>query len=238
MMQGTPIARAGGRRIDLVLGAICLAFGCAMLYQLTRSPPDDTDLPGPAGSRAAPPAAAPATAVMPPIDMFADFVARPLFLPTRRPAPSAAVAASAKAAPAPVSQPTQPPSALNQVTLVGVTITPEGASALLRPAGATKLVRVHEGESFQGWTVRHIKSGSVSFASASGETDLKFPTVSASTAARPVSPGQAPMAPSTPLARRDAPAAPMVTSMPMGAPIPMMPAVPMAMPTPSNATRR
>jgi general secretion pathway protein N len=232
------IAATARPRIEVVLGLLCVALGGLVAYQLWRAPLAPG---GAAGEAAATHRSAPAPRSdvgMPPLEAFGDFVARPLFTPTRRPAPPAPVMAPE---PPPVAAPAPQPPALNQVILVGVTITPEGRSALVRTAGTPKPVRVHEGDVLQGWTVKRIQPDAVSFAWASSQIDVKFPVGSPQAAsARPmVPPGQIPIgAPlATPPLRRDGPVAmpssamPSVGTMPAGAvPSPMPMPMPLAPP--------
>jgi len=184
------------RALEPALAALCLLLVGAIAYQLWRPALAPDDLPPALAPRASAPEAAHPVVAMPPIEAFAEFVARPLFTPTRRPAPPVTTAAPSAAAAAPTPPPAPQPPALNQVTLVGVTITPEGRSALLRTGGPPKVVRVREGDSFQGWAVKRIQSDKVSFAWASSEIDVKFPVGGVPAAARPMAtPSQPPTSP-------------------------------------------
>jgi general secretion pathway protein N len=211
---------------ERLLGLLCVALAGLAVYQMWRAPlaPGSATVDATA-HRPAVPGPRPEVA-MPPLEAFGDFVARPLFTPTRRPAPPVAAAAPEPPPAAPPTPAPQPP-ALNQVTLVGVTITPDARSALVRTAGATKSQRLHEGDTLQGWTVKRIQPDAVSFAWASSQIDVKFPVGSpqAATARSMVPSGQIPIGvpPASAPARRDAPM-----------PMPMPPGVvaPVAMPSP------
>ena len=83
--------------------------------------------------------------------------ARPLFSPTRRPPPMAAVAAPPIAM-APIAQPPAPPPAF---VLTGVILGPGANVALLAHPGSTEATRVALGGRIDGWRVSEIRPRSV-----------------------------------------------------------------------------
>jgi hypothetical protein len=89
-----------------------------------------------------------------------DTVARPLFNPTRRPAPPA-VPESAR-------QEVQ----RNQFVLVGTTVTPEGSVALLREASGTRSRPVRKGDRINGMLVVDIRPDRVKLAASGQVEDL------------------------------------------------------------------
>jgi hypothetical protein len=105
----------------------------------------------------------------PPMSAFGEVVARPLFAPTRRPAP-------------PKPKNTQIVSATvpEPFDLVGVVLSPTARAALLRPRVKGKALRVTEGQLVSGWKVREIKSNQVILQPVGSTTDseiIKLSTV-------------------------------------------------------------
>jgi hypothetical protein len=101
-------------------------------------------------ARGAPPAAPvsakllPAIAAVNPDQEYAETGNRPLFTPTRRPAPSAVTPATA------------PTMAKGQFTLTGVTIAGPLKIALLREKSSGRVIRVEEGKDVNGITVAQV----------------------------------------------------------------------------------
>ena len=142
---------------------VAISLLCAaMLYrELTE--------PAPAPSKAAagqatvtapvaPPAGAPASFAMPPLQAYAEVTARPLFSPGRRP-PS-------------VSQQVAGPA--SSLALVGVVISRDGRIALIRQGKAPAAARVQEGQLVDGWTVKSIAADRVVVRSGATEAELKL----------------------------------------------------------------
>jgi general secretion pathway protein N len=112
--------------------------------------------------------------VLPPATAFAAVVQRPLFLPNRKPEP--------EIAPSPIvaEVPAQPAAPLPlSATLVGVLMSPDGSSAILRLEDG-KTATLREGGIIQGWTLKQIAPDRVSFLLGSTNLDLAFPTRQAS----------------------------------------------------------
>jgi hypothetical protein len=112
--------------------------------------------------------------VLPPATAFAAIVQRPLFLPGRKPEPE--IAPPRIVAEVPVQPLALPPLS---ATLVGVLMSPDGSSVILRlDDGKTATLR--EGGIIQGWTLKQIAPDRVSFLLGSTNLDLAFPTHQAS----------------------------------------------------------
>jgi hypothetical protein len=110
----------------------------------------------------APPAAAPKTnapapfpAALPPQAAFAAIIERPLFTPSRRPAPGAAA-----------------PSSDGRYRLLG--IVGVGAQRRAFVADGARRIEISQGETFDSWTVREIAQDHVLLTSQSGEMTLKI----------------------------------------------------------------
>jgi hypothetical protein len=116
--------------------------------------------PGPATRPlAAPQASAPASsfASLPPLAAYAAIVERPLFAPTRRPAPGAAASGA---------------SADNRFRLIGIVGTGPKRKAFV--ADGTRRSEVAEGDALDGRTVKEIGQDRVVLSSPAGETVLKL----------------------------------------------------------------
>jgi general secretion pathway protein N len=77
---------------------------------------------------------------------YTETVDRPLFVPTRRPAP-----------PPPPPEPPKPTMRKGQFVLMGVVITPETSLALLREANGTVTKRVEKGKKIDGITLEEVE---------------------------------------------------------------------------------
>lgn len=90
---------------------------------------------------------------------------RPLFAPTRRPAPAPAAATDAADAASPASQ------------LVAVAIGPDRSAAILRlTSGRTSVLL--QGEQIDGWVLAQVAPHRVLLRSATGQAELKLPGAS------------------------------------------------------------
>ena len=165
------------RSTRLVASAIVLACALATTAQLAwggAAPDAGTLAPLPrleAHETAGPGALAPVSA-------FSAVAARPLFSPTRRPDMPlpAAPPPVAVATPATVAVPPPPPG-----TLLGVLISPHGASAILRLLnGRSETVR--EGGTVEGWRVKQVSSDRVLLVSDAVSAELTFPAARAAPA--------------------------------------------------------
>lgn len=87
---------------------------------------------------------------LPPADAFVEIVRRPIFSPDRRPAPEGELTLETAA------------SGL-EVNLVGIIIASGQQMALIAPRGSPTLVRLAQGDRFQGWTVDTIEAHRVRF---------------------------------------------------------------------------
>ena len=123
-----------------------------------------------AGSRAA---AAPFA--MPPLETYAEVTARPLFMPTRRPAPLQAASADRVDAQA--------------LVLVGVILAQNGNAALIGRANLPGARRVIVGEEIEGWTLAEIHSDRVLIRSGNTQAELRL---------KDRKPGQPPPRPAAP----------------------------------------
>ena len=153
-------------------------------------------------ARGAPPAAPvtakllPAVAAVNPDQEYAETGNRPLFIPTRRPAPSAVTPAAV------------PTMAKGQFTLTGVTIVGPLKIALLREKSSGRVIRVEEGKEVNGITVAQVDAEQVKLTQG-GDQEL-VPMLVTKGTAQPAAPvAAAPSAgPFAPAATAAAPGAP------------------------------
>ena len=145
---------------------------------------------------AAPPPAAVQTKLLPqiaavnPDTEYAETGSRPLFTPTRRPAPAQAVAANAATM------------VKGQFILTGVTIVGANKIALLREKSSGRVVRVEQGKEVNGITVAEIEPDKVTL-SQGGDQEVVGMLVSKAGAA-PGMPGAPASAPAGPFAPANA----------------------------------
>ena len=97
-------------------------------------------------------------APLPPLAEFAATVERPLFSPTRRPAPGAAAGVAGG----------------GRFRLQGVMIAGSARRALIADSTGGKTVDVAEGDSFEGYKVARIERDRVILSAPSGETVLEL----------------------------------------------------------------
>lgn len=107
---------------------------------------------------------------LPPLETYKETTARPLFTPTRQPAPPA-LPVTAMAAPKPAMK-------RGQFMLVGVTITKDKNIALLREVAGGKTVRAERGQVINGLTVEKVEPEKVTlrFEGETEEVVLKIAT--------------------------------------------------------------
>jgi hypothetical protein len=118
-----------------------------------------------------------------PEQAYPETVARPLFIPTRRPAPDAPpVAATALQK--------------GQFVLQGTIVVGENRVAMLREKSSGKVVRVEQGKEFNGMKVVSIEKEAVTLGVGADEEKLVLNVVKPTGAAAAASPG--PFAPATP----------------------------------------
>jgi len=147
-------ARLSAPRPGTVFGAAALLFAALAAWPWLFPPVPSVRKP------AAPPASAEAPRLVAPqpLTHYAAIVERPLFSPSRRPAPNSSAAVA--------------PAADTHYRLLGVIATGTRKKALIVD-GARRL-EVSEGEALDSWTVKKIGSSSVELASPTGGTLLKL----------------------------------------------------------------
>lgn len=147
--------RVTRRRVCGLLAALCVAEAGFAVAAWQAPPPT-----GPAAGAGAPPAAvagmprAPALKA-PPRDSFGAFVARPLFLASRRPAPVAA-ARSSKPADASAKGVLFGP-----YRFTGIVVTPRVRIAFVTESKTGRSIALAEGEKLGEWRCARITPGSV-----------------------------------------------------------------------------
>jgi general secretion pathway protein N len=178
--------------LPLLLLLVGLA-GAALSYVLSSAPLDlgDEDPAAPparpAGRQAAPPQAA---FTLPPLGDYAEVGARPLFSPTRRPAP-----------------PDEAPAAerrMTEMVLTGVVMSPRERFAIVQYGTPPVLQRVSEGQEVQGWTVQTIHADHVVLKSGDLTQTVRFQDKLPPRPGQPA--GRRPPAPTTPARPPGAPA--------------------------------
>lgn len=129
------------------------------------------------------------------IDRLTDTSARPLFAPTRRPAPPAPPVAEAPA-PAPEAPPEPPPVSAVERTdyaLVGIVSGREGGLAILRPTAGGPTVTVRSGDDIGGWHVETISDTGIHLTGGADDRWMKLftPQRTAGTSLNPDDPAGA-----------------------------------------------
>lgn len=151
--------------------AIAAAAGYALFAAMTFSPmrsakPDPSSgpaNPAPADASAAGTAAAEQAS-------FADFAERPLFYPSRKPW-TPPPPPPPPPAPAPVAK---APSPLTNYALVGVIVSGDQRSALIRPPGNKKVITITEGDDLAGWKLQEITSIRLRFGAGDASYEMQF----------------------------------------------------------------
>lgn len=143
------------RRLSLPLLLLCVLLGYVVYIQAQATlplPPEPRVTAAPVGDAAEPPVEPEFS--MPPLENFAETLARPLFMNTRRPPEPGAEPVALE----PVSkpEPPKPTPKLVGVELSGIVITSASRVALIRSGRGREVVRVTEGEEIDGWTVETI----------------------------------------------------------------------------------
>jgi general secretion pathway protein N len=141
-------------RLNHTLGAAAILFAALAAWPWLAPPVPATRPP------AAPPAnpPAPALAALAPLANYAAIVERPLFSPSRRPAPGAPSALG--------------PSVESRYRLLGIVATGTKKKAFI--ADGARRSEIAEGETLDGWTVQEIGRDRVRLTSPSGEALLKL----------------------------------------------------------------
>ena len=137
--------RAGA---PLLLGALCCALGGLIFFEAEEPVLEPTANAAVQPDRApAPPPAEEPGFTMPPLNAYAEVLARPVFSESRRP-PSA---------PAAVAEEPQ----LSSIRLVGIVVSASARHALIEHGQPQKLERIVPGQEVEGWTVEAINADRV-----------------------------------------------------------------------------
>jgi hypothetical protein len=151
--------------------AIAIAAGYALLVALTFSPTRSARMDASARTAESPSAddnAADAAAGDP--ASFAEITERPLFYPSRKPW-TPPPPPPPPPAPTPVAK---APSPLTNYALVGVIVSGDQRSALIRPPGNKKAITITEGQDLAGWKLQEITSVSLRFGAGDASYEMKF----------------------------------------------------------------
>jgi type II secretory pathway component PulC len=129
----------------------CGVLGWVILQELNAGPQPRSEQPQ---TQARAPATTPAPYIpqyeMPPAQRFTEIIERPIFSPSRRPAPDAPVSIETVASQL-------------ELTLIGVIISDDQQIAIVSPKNGTDFVRLGAGDSYRGWTVAAIEADRVTF---------------------------------------------------------------------------
>ncbi len=141
-------------RLNLMLGgaALFLAGFAAWPWLVPPVPAVPPLIAGPTA------ASAPALAALPPLASYAAIVERPLFSPSRRPAPGAEPAAAA--------------STVSRYRLLGIIGSGPKKSAFV--ADGARRIEIDAGGTLDGWTVKEIGQDSITLTSPTGDAVLKL----------------------------------------------------------------
>ncbi len=138
--------RRFGRTGPAAMLAVCLALG-TVVYDAIERGPESAQVSVDAVPEKIAPLAQRTAPRAKPIKAYSETLRRPLFHPSRKPAPKLAAASpEAPAAESPV------------LRLIGVVIAPEGRSALIRMPNLADLVEVSVGERINGWRLERIET--------------------------------------------------------------------------------
>ena len=141
-------------RLTLSLGAACALFAAAAIWPWL--PQGAAIAPRSAVDAGPSPTAAAALEPLPPVQRYAATVERPLFSPSRRPAPASA--------------PTMPGSGLEtRYRLLGLLTAGPERRALVMETAAARTLDLGEGEAIEGWRVEHIEQDRLVLSSSTGQ---------------------------------------------------------------------
>lgn len=135
-------ALAGG----LALINICLGVVVAAELLATEQPTPDEAAAAAAAADPQPEAVQPPAAPLPPLDHFADILKRPVFVEGRRPL---------------TEDETEDGGPAGELALAGVTTVGSNRIALIRNGPGGKILRLREGQTVGGWTIRTISTDRV-----------------------------------------------------------------------------
>lgn len=154
------------------LALLAVLLGAVLAVEISTGGP----VPPPGAARRAVPAEAkllPPMVAMAPEQAYPETAARPLFVPTRRPAPAV------------VATPQQPTIQRNQFVLLGVTIAGETRIAMLRERTSGRLHRVEKGRDINGMKVAEIQPEMVTLAIGGEQEQLSLNVQKPGTAGQP-----------------------------------------------------
>ena len=129
------------RRLVQLLFVLCLALGGLVYTEMSQSAVDTRIVA--VTDRHTPASPADPTFAMPPLSIYAEVVARPLFAPSRRPPVQVEAARPA------------------DFTLVGTVISEHGRDALIAHGTPPNVQHVAEGQAIEGWTVKTVETDRV-----------------------------------------------------------------------------
>ena len=170
------VARRPG--VAVLLSVLCLAFAAIIYYELGMAGDKTPAAPPPVAAGTVPPPLPPqpASSTLPPIENFAEVTRRPLFSPTRQPAPEA------------VKETQVNP---DNFALIGIIIAAGGKIALIEYGRPPALAHLKEGQAVEGWTLQSILPDRVVLQRCATEQALKLRDRSGQPA-QPKQPGPAP----------------------------------------------
>jgi hypothetical protein len=158
--------KAAFTRMHIIMVAATTLLGGSITFGWLASRKDEAPSLQPA-ERAAP-LAVPNMPTQKLASGFEAIVKRPLFSQTRRPSPPP------EPAPPPISASQEPPAAPLAATLIGIVISPDMRSAVLRMADG-KNVAVAEGDSVDGWKLSEVMPDAARFKHVATTIELSFP---------------------------------------------------------------
>ena len=226
LLNRHPLAFALALMAALLVAVIAFEAGVGMGLWPTQTPADSRPVPA-AETKLVPPLAA-----TNPDQAFVETTARPLFTPTRRPAPAAPAAGNVMVK--------------GQFTLQGVIAAGDLRVALLREKSSGRVHRLEKGRDLNGITLTAVENDKVTLTQGGEQETLALqvqrgPAVAAAPAPAPAAPSAGPFGPAPGSA--PAPGAPPQPGQPsapgaVGAPaVAGAPAAPAPAPTPNPATR-
>jgi hypothetical protein len=137
-MKRAAVAR---RRAPMLLALVCFAL-CGVIYaELDRGSMEQPANAAPAPRVQPKVAPVPASFTMPPLQQYAELIARPLFSESRRP----------------MEGPREAATESSGFALLGIVVSESGRYALLEHGKPPRVHRLGEGEALAGWTIEQIQ---------------------------------------------------------------------------------
>jgi general secretion pathway protein N len=141
--------------------ALCFALSAIVYAELLDEAPAIVG----AKDKSQPPAAAASSATerpfaLPSLESYAEVTARPLFSPSRRPAPPQVAQGRSLDA--------------GSLVLSGIILTSEARLALVQPGKGAKTMRLSEGQEVQGWIVQSILPDRIVLRRGASEHEIKL----------------------------------------------------------------